>query len=52
MSTKKLPPPGGFQRKAGEPDGRCPYCSFQPTSDADFCDTHKPKYRKEHHGKA
>lgn len=42
----KLPPPGGFQRKAGEPEGRCPYCSFQPTNRNDFCATHKPKEHK------
>ena len=39
----KLPPPGGFQRKAGEPEGRCPYCSFMPTNRNDFCETHRPK---------
>lgn len=38
---KALPPPGGFQRLPGEPDGRCPYCSFMPTSASDFCSTHK-----------
>jgi hypothetical protein len=43
--TTKLPPPGGFQRKVGEPEGRCPYCSFMPTSRADFCDVHKPRFR-------
>jgi hypothetical protein len=44
--SQKLPPPGGFERKWDEPEGRCPYCSFQPTSDSDFCDEHKPRYRK------
>lgn len=44
--TRKLPPPGGFQRKPGEPEGRCPYCSFQPTNRNDFCEAHKPKLRK------
>ena len=42
MTPKKLPPPGGFARKKDEPEGRCPYCSFQPTNRNDFCDKHKP----------
>lgn len=42
-AKKTLPPPGGFTRKAGEPEGRCPYCSFMPTSRGDFCERHKPK---------
>jgi len=40
--TKPEPQPGGFE---GSLDNRCPYCSFQPTSDSDFCSKHKPKYR-------
>lgn len=36
-----LPPPGGYERQAGEPEGRCPYCSFQPTSRNDFCSAHR-----------
>jgi hypothetical protein len=42
---KKLPPPGGFAPKRGEPDGRCPYCSFMPTNRNDFCDTHRKEMR-------
>lgn len=31
--------------KRGEPDGRCPYCSFMPTNRNDFCDTHRKEMR-------
>jgi len=41
--TLKKPQPGGFEGSIGN---RCPYCSFQPTSDSDFCKKHKPKYDK------
>jgi hypothetical protein len=40
---RRLPPPGGFARRAGEPEGRCPYCSFRPTNLKDFCETHRPR---------
>ena len=41
IAAVKLPPPGGFWPKAGEPEGRCQDCSFQPTSSYDFCDVHR-----------
>ena len=34
---KPLPMPGGYEGSGRE---RCPHCSFQPTSRADYCDTH------------
>jgi hypothetical protein len=27
-------------------DKPCPYCSFQPTNRADFCEDHRPKLTK------
>lgn len=40
--VRKKYAPGGSVEAYG-PKERCPYCSFQPTSDSDFCGAHRPK---------